>query len=131
MILNRSLPPSATHKVRSYDLLPLASEYADYVLVIRQGEAHRKNYSCERYFVQRLPRPAPEMIAFLVLRDSGDGDVYEVVLSPGSEGIAHGGYCTCTAGRTGNPCKHRDALLDATFNVGIPECENATALQTA
>lgn len=112
----RRLPPSRTHANRSYDLVPGSHELADWVLTIRQGSPHRKNFTCDSYAVQPVPEPGPGVTAFILAKDNDDAEVYQVAFVRG--GAA---YCTCTGANTKNPCKHRDALFDALFVCGLPD----------
>lgn len=118
LLVGRVLPASLTYKSRSYDLHPGANPLADYVLTIRQGEPHRKNFTCETYAVQCQPRPEPRFLGFLLLKDS-DGEVYSVVISPLAAGEIldplnpPAGSCSCRAGTCRKWCKHSEALTDA------------------
>jgi hypothetical protein len=116
-IVGRRLPESRTHKSRSYDLVLGSHELSDYILTIRQGEPHRRNFECVTYAVQVVapPATAPRDRVFCLAKDDNDSEVYEVVLR--RVGVA---WCTCEAGRRRLLCKHLEALTDAVYVCGLP-----------
>ena len=110
------MPASKTHANRSYDLVPGAHELADWVLVIRQGEPHRKNFECVTYAVQPVDDSPSGVLSFLLAKDNDDSEVYQVTLF--RRGLVG---CTCRAGMMRKWCKHVEALHDAAFVCGLPE----------
>jgi hypothetical protein len=126
-ILARMLPESKVHKNRSYDLVAnSANPLAEMILTIRQGEPHRKNFTCEVYAVQSDPDcTIPDGMAFLLLKES-NGEIYRTVISRIAAGEIPNpdnppaGSCSCKAGQCRLWCKHREALTDAVYEVGLP-----------
>ena len=101
-----------------------ANPLADWILTIRQGEPHRRNYSCETYAVQIQPYPEIGFLSFLLLKERDDA-VYQTVIGWVAEGEVidpdnpPAGSCSCKAGQCRLFCKHREALTDAFFSCGL------------
>lgn len=108
MILNRPLKPSRTHKTRTYSVTWIGHPLADWVLVIRQGERHRVNYSEELYWVQWDGEPVYGVRSYLLAVDRDEShDVYNVLLAGSSVS------CTCKGFQCQKTCKHCDVISEA------------------
>ena len=120
LVTNRRLPDTKSRRFRFYDLFLVNIEYADYVLIFRQGKPGLKEFEETAYAVQDVDEgehaPCAPYAEFLIAKldpapdDKDAHEVYRCVV-PIDRGTP--GSCTCTGQNTKRVCKHLDALTDA------------------
>jgi len=129
--LSFDLPPTLTHAVRRYTLVPAAAELVDAYLTIACGaigpRGGTSRLKVDGYFVQEVTpephlahvgreflllkdRPGNNISPFEFDRDDESAEPYAVFVPLSRRAV---GWCSCRAYRCGMYCKHLDALNHA------------------